>query len=153
MACTSFGCASRWTWVLQGVKISVLYGSLCYPSFYVTWSHFHCIWVSMLYEFLYHLVSLPFCMGLYVVPISISPGLTSVLHESLCFPSFYVTLSHFRSVEVSMLSEFLYHLVLLPFCMGLYFVRVSMPLSLTSVLYGSLCCPNFSITWSHFRSV
>ena len=31
------------------------------------------------------------------------------------------------------------------------FVWVSMSLSLTSVLYGYLCCPSFYVAWSHFR--
>jgi hypothetical protein len=79
---------------------SVLYGFLCCPSFYVTWSHFRSIWVSMLSEFLCHLVSLPFYMGFYVVRVSMSLGL------------------YFRSVGVSMLSEFLCNMVSLPLCIG-----------------------------------
>ena len=161
---------------------SVLYGSLCCPSFYVTWSHFRSVWVSyvvrvsislapftvfvwvsilsdflchlisprsvlvfMLSEFLCHLVSLPFCMGLYVVRVSMSLGLTPVLYGSLCCPSpsFYVTWSHFRYVWFSMFSKFLCHLISLPFCMGVYFVRFSMSLNFTSVLYVLLCCPSF----------
>ena len=35
---------------------SVLCGSLCFLGFYVTWSHFRYIWVSMLSEFLSQLV-------------------------------------------------------------------------------------------------
>ena len=31
------------------------------------------------------------------------------------------------------------------------FVWVSMSLSLTSVLYGYLCCTSFYVAWSHFR--
>jgi hypothetical protein len=64
-----------------------------------------------------------------------SLGLTSVLYGFLCCPSFYVTWSHFRSVWVSMLSEFLCHLVSLPFCMYLYGDLVSMTLDFISVLY------------------
>jgi hypothetical protein len=149
----------------------VLYGSLCCPSFYVTWFHSRSVWISILFEFLCHLVSLPFCMDLYVVRVSISLGLASVLYGSLCCSSFYFTCSLYRFVWVSilsdflchltsptsvlvfMLSEFLCHLVSLPFCMGLYVVRVSMSLVLTPVLYGFLCCPSFYVTWSHFRYV
>jgi hypothetical protein len=83
-------------------------------------------------EFLFHLVSLPVCVDLYVVRLSMSLGLTSVLYVSLWCPSFYVTWSHFRFVWVSMLSEFLCHLVSLPFYMG-------------------LCILTFYVTWSHFR--
>ena len=90
----------------------VLCRSLCCPNFSVTWSHFD-----------------PFCMGLHVVRVSMSLGITSilcrsiccpiflsldltaVLYGSLCCPSFYVTWSHFRSVWVSMLSKVLCHLV------------------------------------------
>ena len=108
-------------------------GLLCCPNFYVTWYHFRSL----------------------------------VLCRSLCCPNFSVTWSHFRSVWVSMLSEFLCHLeslpfcadlyvvrfschlISLPFCMGLYVVRVSMSLGLISVLFGSLCCPRFYVTWSH----
>jgi hypothetical protein len=132
---------------------SILYGSLCCSSFYVAWSRIRSVWVSMLSEFLFHLLSLPFCMGLYSVRFSMSLDVTSGLYWSLCCPSFYVTWSHSRSVWVSMLSEFLCHLVSPPFCMGLYVVRVSMSLGLTPVLYGSLCCPSFYVTWSHFRYV
>jgi len=149
---------------------SVVYGSLCCPSFYVTWSHLCCVWVSMLSEFLCHLVSLSFCMGLYVIQFSISLGLTSVLHRYLSCPSFCITCSHFRSVCISMLPEFLCRFVSLPFCVYFYVVRVSMSLGLPSVLYGSLCfrfsmslgltsvlygyiCyPIFYFTWPHFRS-
>jgi len=105
---------------------------LCCLSFYVTWSHFRSVWFSMLSEF-------------------------------------YVTWPHFRYVWFSMLSEFLCHLVpfplymgfvlsdfvchlvSLPFCMFLYVGRVFMSLVLTFVMYGSLCCPSFYGTWSHFR--
>jgi hypothetical protein len=44
-----------------------LYVHLCCPSFYVTWSHFRYVWFSVFSKFLCHLISLPFCMGLYVV--------------------------------------------------------------------------------------
>ena len=131
----------------------------------------HSVWISMLFEFLCRLVSHPFCLGLYVVRVSISLALFTVLHGSLFCPIFYVTWCHLRSVLVFMLSEFLCHLVSLPFCMGLYVVRVSMSLvslplcmvlyvfqvsmslNLTAVLYGSLCCPGFYVTWSLFRYV
>jgi hypothetical protein len=76
----------------------------------------------------------PSCMGLYVIRVSMSLGLTSIVHGSLCCPSSYIIWSHFRSVWVFMLSQFLYHLVLLPFCMSLYVFRLSMSLCLTSVL-------------------
>ena len=148
---------------------SVMHCSLCYPSFYLTWSHFRSVWVYMLPEFLCHF------------------SLTSVLYGYLCCPSFYVSWSHFRSVWVSMLSEFLCrlvslpvcmgiyvarvsvtqshfrsvwvsmlpeflcHLVSLPFCMDIYVARVSMSLGLSSVLYRYLCCPSFYVAWSHFR--
>ena len=112
---------------------SVLYGSLCCPSFYVT----------MLSEFLFHLLPLPFCMGLYSVRFSMLLDVTSGVYWSLCSPSFYVTWSHSRSVWVSMLSEFLCHLVSLPLCMVLCVFQVSMSLNLTAVLYGSLFCPSF----------
>ena len=105
---------------------SVLYGSICFASIYVTWSHlcyiwvsmlseFLCyldslssVWISMLSEFLCHLVSLPLCMVLYVFQVSMSLNFTSVLYVLLCCPSFQVTCSHFRFVWFSMLSEFLY---------------------------------------------
>jgi hypothetical protein len=142
---------------------SVLYGSLCCSSFYVAWSRIRSVWVSMLSEFLFHLLPLPFCMGLYsvrfsmsldayvtsvciglyVVLVSMSLGLTPVLYGSLCCPSFYVNWSHFRYVWFSMFSKFLCHLISLPFCMGVYFVRFSMSLNFTSVLYVLLCCPSF----------
>ena len=89
------------------VLTSVLYGFLCCPSFNVTWSHFRYAWVSMLSEFACHLVSLPFCMILYLVIFSMSLSLTSVLYGSL------------------FLSAFLCHLVSLSVCMGLYIVLVS----------------------------
>ena len=132
---------------------SVLFGSLCCPSFYFTCSLYRFAWVSILSDFLCHLMSPPVCIGLYVVRVSMSLGLTPVLYGSLCCPSFYVTWSHSRSVWVSMLSEFLCdlvslryvwfsmfsrflcHLISLPFCMGLYFVRFSMSLNFTSILY------------------
>ena len=77
---------------------SVLYWSLCFPSFYVTWSHFHYVWFSMLFGFLCHLVSSLLYMGLHVVRVSMSPGLSSILHGSLCCQSFYVTWFHFLYV-------------------------------------------------------
>jgi hypothetical protein len=145
---------------LYSVRISMsldvtsgLYWSLCCPSFYVTCSHSRSVWVSMLSEFLCHLVSLPFCMDLYVVRVSISLGLAYVLYGSLCCSSFYFTCSLYRFVWVSILSDFLCHLISPPVCIGLYVVRVSMSLGLTSVLYGFLCCPSFYVTWSHFRYV
>ena len=57
-----------------------------------------------------------------VVRIAMSLGLTSVLCVYLCYLRFYVTWSHFRSVWVSMLSEFQCHLVSLSFCRGLYVI-------------------------------
>ena len=87
--------------------------------------------------------SLSFCMRLYFVRFSMSRRLTSVLYESLCCPSFYVTWPHFYSVWVYMLSEFLCHLVSFQFCMGLYVVRVSMSLGLTFILYGFTMLSNF----------
>jgi hypothetical protein len=145
---------------LYSVRISMsldvtsgLYWSLCCPSFYVTCSHSRSVWVSMLSEFLCHLVSLPFCMDLYFVRVSMSLGLTPVLYGSLCGSSFYFTCSLYRFVWVSILSDFLCHLISPPVCIGLYVVRVSMSLGLTPVLYGSLCCPSFYVTWSHSRSV
>ena len=104
---------------------SVMYGSLCCLSFYVTCSHFRSIWVSMLSEFQCHLVSLPVCMGLYVVRVCMSLSLTSVLYDSLFGHLFYVTQSHFRSVWFSISFRF------------------SMSLSLTFGMYGSLYCPSF----------
>ena len=114
---------------------SNLYGSLCCSSFYVAWSRIRSVWVSMLCEFQYRLVSHPFCMGLYVVRVSMSLGLASVLYGSLCCPSFYFTWCHLRSILVFNV------------------IRVSMSLGLTSIMYGSLCFPSFYVTWSHFRSV
>ena len=117
------------------------------------------------------MASHPICMDLYVVRVSMLLGLASVLYGSLCCPSFYFTCSLYRSVWVSILSDFLCHLmsprsvlvfmlswflchlVSLPFCMGLYFVRFSMSLNFTSVLYVLLCCPSLQVTWSHFRFV
>jgi hypothetical protein len=129
---------------------SVLYGSPCCSSFYVAWSRIRSVWISMLSEFLCHYVvrvsislPLPFCMGLYSVRFSMLLDVTSGLYWSLCSPSFYVTWSHSRSVWVSMLSEFLCHLVSLPLCMVLCVFQVSMSLNLTAVLYGSLFCPIF----------
>jgi hypothetical protein len=113
---------------------SVLYGSLCCSSPYVAWSHFRSVWISLLSGFLRHVVSRPYCMGPYLVPVS-------------------VTWSHLCAVWVSMLSVFLCRLVSITFCMYLYVVRVSMSLGLTSVLHGSLCCPCFYVTWSHVRYV
>jgi hypothetical protein len=124
---------------------SVLYGSLCCSSPYVAWSHFRSVWISLLSGFLRHVVSRPYCMGPYLVPVSMSLGLTFVLYGSLCCPCFYVAWSHLRSVCISMLSVFLCHLVSRPFCMYLYVVRVSMSLGLTSVLYVYLCCLGFYI--------
>jgi len=105
----------------------------------------------MLPEFLCHLVSLPLCMYLYVVRVSISLGLTFAMKGSLCSPNFYVTWSHFRSIWVLVLPEFLCHFVSHPFCTYLYFVRVSMSLGITFFLYESLCYLSFYVTWSHFR--
>ena len=79
-----------------------------FPSFYVTWSHFRYVWFSVFSKFLCHLISLPFCMGLYFVRFSMSLNFTSILYILLCCPSFQVTCSHFRFVWFSMLSEFLY---------------------------------------------
>ena len=101
---------------------SVLFGYLSCPSFYVTCSHFSSVWVSMLSEFLCHLVSLQFCMGIYDFRVSMSLGLTSVLYGYPRCLSLYVTWSPFRSVWVSMISEFLCHLVSLQFCIGIYVV-------------------------------
>jgi hypothetical protein len=103
-----------------------------------------------------------------VVCVSMSLGITSDRYVSLYCPSFYATLSHFcyekgiyvllvamwlRSVWVLVLPEFPCHLVWHPFCMYLYFLQVSMSLGLTSVLYGSLCCLSFHVTWSEFHYV
>ena len=120
-----------------------------FPSFYVTWSHFRYVWFSMLFGFLCHLVSPSFCMGLYVVTVSMSLGLTSVMYGSLCCLNFYVTWSHFRYPWFSMLSQVPCHLVSLLFCMVLYVLRVSMSLGLISVIYGSPCCLSFFVTWTH----
>jgi len=160
------------TWVSMSPGLtSVMYVSLCCPSSYVTWFHFRSVMVSMLSEFLCHLVSLPLCMdpcvawvsmslglvsikyGSCVVWISISLGLTSVMYVSLCCPSFYLTWSHFCYERVSMFSEFLCHLVSFSFYMGPCIAWVSMSLCLTSVLYVSLFCPSFYVTWYHFLSV
>ena len=143
---------------------SVLYGSLCCKRFYVTWSCFHYVRFPLFSEFLYHLVSVPFCICHSVDRGYMSLGRTSVINCSLGCLSFYVTWSPFRYIWVLVLSEYLCHLVLLPFCVclyvvlhpfcvGLYVVRVSMSLGLTSVMHGSLCCPSFYVTWSYFRSV
>jgi len=147
----------------------VLYGSFNCLSFYVAWSHFRDVWLLLLSEFLFHLVSLPlnmglvlfeflchlvslpFCMYLYIVRVPISLCLTFTMKGSLCSPSFYVTWSHFRSIWVLVLPEFLCHLVSNPFCMYLYFVWVSMSLGLTFFLHESLCYLSFYVTWSHFR--
>ena len=107
----------------------------------------------MLFDFLFHLVSLQFCTDLYVVRVPMSLGPTSVLCGSLCCPGFYVTWSHVPIVWVPILSQYLCHLVSPLCCMGLYVVRVSMSLGLNYVLYVSLCCPCFYVTWSHVRSV
>jgi len=40
-----------------------IYGSLCYLSLYVAWSHFRDVWVFVLSEFLCHLISLPLYIG------------------------------------------------------------------------------------------
>jgi len=96
-----------------------LHESLCYLSFYVTWSHFRYAWVLVLPKFLCRLVSLLWCIGSCVVwGFYIN---SSRIHYIwvLCCLCFYVTWSHFRSVRVSMLSEFLYHLVSFPLYMGL----------------------------------
>ena len=100
-------------------------------------------------EFLCYLVSLPLCMVLYVVRVSISLGLTFVLYGSICCHSFYVTWSHFRYPWFSMLSQVPCHLISLLFCMVLYVLRVSMSLGLISVIYGSPCCLSFFVTWTH----
>jgi hypothetical protein len=80
------------------------------------------------------LVSLPFCMGIYLARVSMSLGLTSVLYGHICCPSF-LSLS---------LTSVLY---------GYICCWVSMSLRLTSVLFGYLCCTSFYVAWSHFRSV
>jgi hypothetical protein len=80
-----------------------------------------------------------------------SPGLNSIMYGSLHCLSFYVARCHFREVWVLVLSEFLCHLVSLGFCIGLYVLRVSMSLGLTSVLYVSLCVLSLYVTRSHFR--
>ena len=80
-------CSTRFDWSRVSMSLgitSVLYGILCCLSFYLTWSHFRSVWVFMLSECLCHFVSLPFCMGLYVVRVSITLGLTSVTYWSLC---------------------------------------------------------------------
>lgn len=76
-----------------------MYGSQCCPSFYVTWSHFRCVQVSMLPECPSHLVTRPLCMG-------------------TCG------------------SEFLCRLVSLPFCMNHSFDRGSMAFGRTFAMYG-----------------
>ena len=146
-----------------------MYGSLYFPIVYLTLSHFRYTLFSMLSEFRSDLVSLPFCMVFYVVWVFTSLGLTSVMYGSLCYPSFYITWSHSRSGYISMLSEFLRHLVslqlcmgcvvwvsmspgLTPLCMSLNVIWVSTSLSLTSVMNGFLCCLSFYVTWSHFCS-
>ena len=96
--------------------------------------YFRSVGVYMLSNFLCYLVSLPFCMGFYVVRVSMSLGLTSVLYGSL-------------------LSEFLCNMVSLPLCMGPCIVRVSMSLVLTFTMYGSLCYLSLYVAWSHFRDV
>lgn len=106
----------------------------------------------MLFDFLFHLVSLQFCTDLYVVRVPMPLGPTSVLCGSLCCPGFYVTWSHVPIVWVPILSQYLCHLVSPLCCMGLCVVRVSMSLGLNYVLYVSLCCPCFYVTWSHSRS-
>jgi len=169
------------TFVMYGpyvLRVSMSFGlTFVLMGLYVVWlsmSHMvslSSVWVSMFSEFLCHLVSLLFWMGLYVVRVSMSLGLTSVLNGSLCCSSFNVAWFHIRSVWVLVLSESLCRLVSVPFCIGLYVVRVSLSLGLTSVLYGSLCvrvsmslgftsvlcgslcCPSFNVTFSHFRYV
>ena len=141
---------------------------LCCLCFDVTWYHFRSVCISILSEFLCHFISLllwkghlcspscyvtSFCMGPCIAWVSMSLGLTSVLYVSLFSPSFYVTWSHFRSVWVSMLSEFPCHLVWIPLCMGPCIAWVSMSLGVTFVKYGSLCCLSFYVTWSHLGSV
>ena len=93
----------------------------------------HSVWISMLFEFLCRLVSHPFCLGL------------------LCCPSFYFTCSLYRFCMGLYSVRFSMSLDITSVCIGLYVVRVSMSLGLTPVLYGSLCCPSFYVTWSHFR--
>jgi hypothetical protein len=112
---------------------SVLFGSLCCASSNIAWSRIRSVWVSMLSEFLCYLVSLPFCLGL------------------LCCPSFYFTCSLYRFCMGLYSVRFSMSLDITSVCIGLYVVRVSMSLGLTPVLYGSLCCPSFYVTWSHFR--
>ena len=127
---------------------------VCWISYLVSLRY---VWVSMLCECLYHVVSFPFCMGLYdvrvdmwigltsiclglcVVWFSMSISLISVVHGSVCCPSVYVSWFHFRSVWVSMLSDWLCHLFLPPFCMGFYVTWSHI------CLYGSLCCQSFWI--------
>jgi len=92
-------------------------------------------------------------MGRYVIWVSMSHGLTSDMHGSLCYLSVSVTWSHHRSVWVSMWSEFLYHLVSLLLCMGPCVAWVSMSLDLTFGMHRSLCCLNFYVTWSRFHYI
>ena len=87
---------------------SIMYGSLHCLSFYVARCHFREVWVLVLSEFLCHLVSLAFCIGLYVLRVFMSLGLTSVLYVSLCVLNLYVTKSHFRYEWVFVLSDLLY---------------------------------------------
>jgi hypothetical protein len=129
---------------------------ICFPSFYFTRSHFLFVLIYMLSDFLCHLVSLPFCMCLYGVLVSMSLCHLVSLPFYMGFYVVRVSMSlglYFRSVGVYMLSNFLCYLVSLPCCMYIYGVLVSMSLGLTSVLYGFLCCPSFYVTWSHFRSI
>ena len=92
----------------------------------------------MLFDFLFHLVSLQFCTDFYAVRVPMPLGPTSVLCGSLCCPGFYVTWSHVPIVWVPILSQYLCHLVSPLCCMGLCVVRVSMSLGLNYVLYVSM---------------
>jgi hypothetical protein len=103
------------------------------------------VWVSI------SLSLISFCIGLCVVRVFMTLAFTSVMYGFLYWPSFNVSWSHFRYVWLSILSDFLCHVVSLPFCMCFYVVQVSMSLGLTSVLYGSLCCLSFYLTWSYLR--
>ena len=104
----------------------------------------------MLSDFLFRLLLHSFCIVLYVVRVPISFSLNSVLYGSLCCSSFYFTSSHYRSVWLSIFSEFLCDLVSLPLCMGLYVDLVSMSLGFTFVLCR---CPIFYLAWFRIRSM
>jgi len=143
-------------WVSMSLGLTfVMYRSLCCLSFYVTWSHFRSVWVSMLSEFLCQLISLPLCMGPCVSCVSMSFGLTFGMHRSLCCLNFYVTWSrfHYTCIYGSCVVWISMSLGLASVTYGSCVVRVSISLDLTSVLYRSLCCPCFYVTLSHFHSV